>query len=91
MDKLKLIKKDPYLKPYENQLYERYKYAQRKEQELTRGTQKLADFATGYLYFGMHKEAKKWVFREWAPNATSIGLIGDFNNWKEDDQFQLKK
>ncbi|MCR5569949.1 MAG: alpha amylase C-terminal domain-containing protein [Paludibacteraceae bacterium] len=91
MDKLKLIKKDPYLKPFEDQLYERYMYAQRKEQELTRGSQTLADFATGYLYFGLHKEAKKWVFREWAPNATSIGLIGDFNDWKENDKFQLKK
>ncbi len=91
MDKLKLIKKDPYLKPYEDYLYERYMYAQRKEQELTRGSQSLADFATGYLYFGLHKQAKKWVFREWAPNATSICLIGDFNGWKEDEQFQLKK
>lgn len=91
MDKLKLIKKDPYLKPYEDYLYERYMYAQRKEQELTRGSQSLADFATGYLYFGLHKQAKKWVFREWAPNATSIGLIGDFNGWKEDEKFQLKK
>ena len=90
MEKLKLIKKDPYLKPFEDQLFERYKYALRKETELTMGSQTLSEFATGYLYFGLHKEAKKWVFREWAPNATSICLVGDFNNWTENDEYQLK-
>lgn len=90
MDKLKLIKKDPYLKPYEDALYERFKYAQRKEDELTGGRQTLADFATGYLYFALHKQAKKWVFREWAPNATAIYLIGDFNSWQETEKYKLK-
>jgi 1,4-alpha-glucan branching enzyme len=90
MEKLKLVKMDPYLKPYENQLYDRYKYALHKETELTQGTESLSDFATGYLYFGLHKLPKKWVFREWAPNATGICLIGTFNNWQETAEYQLK-
>ena len=39
-----------------------------KEAELTnKGKQTLSDFASGYLYFGLHRTAKGWTFREWAP------------------------
>ena len=31
----------------------------------------------------------EWVFREWAPNATSMWLVGDFNGWKIDPDFEL--
>ncbi|MBQ4258523.1 MAG: hypothetical protein II713_05940, partial [Clostridia bacterium] len=30
-----------------------------------------------------------WVFREWAPNATRIYLIGGFNNWKRAEAWAL--
>ena len=55
------------------------------------GKRKLSDFATGHLYFGLHKLPKGWVFREWAPNATDIYLIGDFNNWQEDEKYRCKR
>jgi 1,4-alpha-glucan branching enzyme len=55
------------------------------------GKQKLADFATGYLYYGLHKTDKGWVLREWAPNATEIYLIGDFNGWQENKKYAMKK
>ena len=41
-------------------------------------------------YTGLHKLPKKWVFREWALNATGIYLIGTFNNWQETAEYQLK-
>ncbi|MBR4651298.1 MAG: alpha amylase C-terminal domain-containing protein, partial [Prevotella sp.] len=47
--------------------------------------------ATGYLYYGLHKTDKGWVLREWAPNATEIYLIGDFNDWKENKKYAMKK
>lgn len=37
-----------------------------------------------YKLFSPHKEGNAWVFRVWAPNAKSISLVGDFNNWQED-------
>ena len=55
------------------------------------GKKKLSDFASGHLYFGLHKLPKGWVFREWAPNATDIYLIGDFNDWKEDEKYRCKR
>jgi 1,4-alpha-glucan branching enzyme len=51
----------------------------------------LASFALGFQHFGLHKTDKAWIFREWAPNATSIVLIGDFSDWQERDEFALKR
>ena len=31
----------------------------------------------------------EWVFREWAPHATSMWLVGDFNGWKIDPDFEI--
>ena len=82
---LKLIKDDPWLKDYEPAIAGRHQHALDKINQLTNnGKSTLSDFASGYLYFGLHKTDKGWVFREWAPNATQIYLIGDFNNWQED-------
>ncbi|MDE7396363.1 MAG: alpha amylase C-terminal domain-containing protein, partial [Muribaculum sp.] len=51
----------------------------------------LKSFANGHNYFGLHRMADgKWVFREWAPNATSVTLVGDFSNWQEQKRYELK-
>ena len=43
----------------------------------------LYDNINNHLYYGLHRQADgSWVFRECAPNAVRIYLIGDFNNWK---------
>ncbi|MBP5136450.1 MAG: alpha amylase C-terminal domain-containing protein [Paludibacteraceae bacterium] len=89
MKTLNIVKNDPGLERYAGAIEARYDYAKRKELELTGGTQSLADFASGYLYFGLHKTSKEWVFREYAPNATEIYLIGDFNNWQQGPEYQL--
>ncbi len=87
-----IVKNDPWLEPYENAIIGRHQHAINKLNELTmNGKQTLSDFASGYLYFGLHKTAKSWVFREWAPNATDIYLVGDFNDWTEKSKYKLKK
>ena len=90
--KLKLILNDPWLEPFEGAINGRHQHALDKEKELTgKGKQTLSDFASGYLYFGLHRTDKGWTFREWAPNATDIYLMGDFNNWQEKKEYKLKR
>ena len=89
MESLNLIKNDPWLAPYKEAIEGRYQYVIDKEKSLTNnGKQTLAEMASGYLYFGLHKTNKGWVFREWAPNATAIYLIGTFNDWKKDERYK---
>ena len=93
MAKLKLIKNDPWLEPYAAAIEGRHEDAVRKEAELL-GNDKdatLSGFANGHNYFGLHRlDDGKWVFREWAPNATAITLVGDFSDWKELRRYELK-
>lgn len=76
----KIIKIDPYLAPYENDLNARINNYKTKKQELV-GDGSLSDFANGYNYFGFHKVENGWVYREWAPAADRMFLTGDFNGW----------
>ncbi|MDD7564717.1 MAG: alpha amylase C-terminal domain-containing protein [Alloprevotella sp.] len=89
--RLKLVKCDPWLEPFNDAIQGRYDHVIYKLNELTGGKKSLAEIADGHLYFGLHRTARGWVFREWAPNATDIYLIGDFNNWQETEQYRLKR
>lgn len=42
-----------------------------------------------YEYLGAHKENKGYVFRVFAPNAKSVSLMCDFNNWQEWDMKKI--
>ena len=87
-----LVTHDPWLEPFEDAIRGRHEHALYKLNELTNnGKQTLSDFATGYLYFGLHQSEKGWVLREWAPNATDIFVVGDFNDWREDEMYRMKR
>jgi 1,4-alpha-glucan branching enzyme len=74
-----VLKSDPGLKKFENIIRNRIIKIQKKEEELTKDYRNLAEFASGYKYFGLHKCSDSFVFREWAPNAEKIYITGDFN------------
>ena len=88
---LPFVQNDPYLKPFAEAIYGRYEYALEVEKRLLTESHSLSEFASGYLYFGLHRLTDGWVFREWAPNATAIYLIGDFNNWQKHPDYSLKR
>ncbi len=90
MATLSIIKNDPWLEPYADAITGRHQDAMKKEKELIAADGSLKAFANAYNYFGLHRTETGWVFREWAPNATGITLIGDFSGWKEYRKYALK-
>jgi len=81
---------DPWLEPFIGIIESRYKKCIAKEIELI-GEKSLSEFASGHYYYGMNRDENGFVFREWAPNAEEIYLIGTFNDWKETSEFNLKR
>ena len=88
---LKIIENDPWLTPYKGAIEGRHDHALWRESQLTGGKMSLKDFASGYLYYGLQRTDSGWTFREWAPNATEIFLIGDFSGWEEQESFRLRR
>ncbi len=86
-----LLESDPYLKPYADIMQRRLKRIEKTADRLTGGKTSLADFASGHEYFGLHFRNNEWLFREWAPNATAVYLIGDMNQWQQRKGFALDK
>lgn len=89
MDKLLLLTNDPWLEPYSEAINRRHRQINLKVAELTHNTGQLTDFANGHLFFGLHRSNHGWTFREWAPNATAMYLLGDFNHWKKNEKYSL--
>ena len=82
--------KDPWLKPYEGVIDRRHNAFLKKMAELSgRGT--LGEFASGHLYYGMQRNGDGLIFREWAPDATALYLTGSFCDWREEEEFSLKR
>ena len=86
-----LVKTDPYLQPYREILKRRQAKIKKKEALLTRGKISLADFAAGHEYFGLHFKDNEWVFREWAPHAQALFLVGNMTGWLEKRRFALQR
>ncbi|MBQ7954390.1 MAG: alpha amylase C-terminal domain-containing protein [Lachnospiraceae bacterium] len=77
----KIVEYDPYLKPFESDIELRMSNYNRKKQELLGDNQSLLDFANGHEYFGFHKSNGGWYYREWAPGADAVYIMGDMNGW----------
>ena len=77
----KIMSIDPFLKPYYNDINLRMNRHAETRKRLLAGKGDLASFANGYMYYGFSRTEDGWVYREWAPGADAIHLIGDFNNW----------
>ena len=80
-----LIKRDPLLKPYAAQLRERFVHYQGFREAIEKTGGVLGEISQGHHYFGFNRgendgETGVW-YREWAPNAHALSLIGDFNGW----------
>ena len=90
MNPVKFYTSDPWLKPFTGIIDERMSKCRMKEHHLA-GKSTLADFAMGHHYYGLHKTGEKWVFREWAPNASDIFITGTFTGWQEKSGYRMQR
>ena len=81
-----LVKNDPWLSPYKEEIKDRIQRLRLREKELKQKYGTIHSFATAYEYFGLNFDPKNkgWWYREWAPGAKALSLIGDFNQWDKE-------
>ena len=85
------LRDDPYLAPFRAALRRRAAAVAELERRLA-GDGTLADFASAHEFYGLHRAPDGgWVFRELAPNATALWLVGDFSGWKRLDGFRATR
>ncbi len=81
-----LIQGDPYLEPFADALRARYRRYLETRRRITAEDGALTGaISRGHAYFGLTRDEHEgrpgvW-YREWAPNADYLALIGDFNQW----------
>ncbi len=78
---LKIFEHDPSLLPFASDIEQRIKNFYDKKKELVGENGSLCDFSNGHEYFGFHRTENGWVYREWAPAADALWLMGDMNGW----------
>lgn len=77
----KVIELNPQLQPFAGDIDLRMaNYHNTKNRLLSNGLT-LNDFANAHEYFGIHHIKGGWIYREWAPSAFQLYLMGDFNGW----------
>ncbi len=79
---------DSWLKPFAGIIDARISQCIQKEKHFI-GKSSLSEFAMGHFYYGLHRDSNQWIFREWAPNATEIYIIGTFNGWEERPDYRM--
>ena len=81
---------DPYLEPYKKAILARHERIEACREKISVDGS-LSDGLNNHLFYGLHRDGDGgWIFREWAPNASRIYLIGEFNNWKRTTAYELK-
>ena len=81
--KLALIADDPWLEPYETDIENRLEIFKQALADIEKAAGSLENFASASQTLGINWDEEKqgWWYREWAPSAHALSLIGDFNQW----------
>jgi len=88
---IKIMDIDPYLKPFESDIKLRVDAYTTGKKKLLGNHQSFNSFSNGDLYYGFHLMENGWIYREWAPGADALYLIGDFNYWDPNSHSLQKK
>ena len=84
-----LLKIDPWLEPFSGKIDERISLYNHRINAINSGYGSLRDFANLHHHLGLLETDNEWILREYAPNATALFLIGEFNDWKEMPEYEL--
>jgi 1,4-alpha-glucan branching enzyme len=78
-----LVQNNIWLKPYYAEIENRIKRFDKRTREIMSVEKTVYNFAGMHNYLGINydEQQKGWWYREWAPEAESLHLIGDFNWW----------
>ncbi len=80
-----LVEQDPWLAPHADALRHRWQHYMKIKESILKSGGLLGPISQGHTYFGFNRgelDGQKGVwYREWAPGATALGLLGDFNGW----------
>ena len=77
----RVLELNPQLMPYEKDIELRMKLYKETKARLLSKVESLNAFSNAHHFYGFHHIKGAWVYREWAPNAHQLYLMGDFNNW----------
>ncbi|MFK7772629.1 MAG: alpha-amylase family glycosyl hydrolase [Saprospiraceae bacterium] len=88
-----IIKDDGWLAPYESDIQARFDRFQASLKWIKEEYGSLKKYASFHQYLGFQydKNKKGWYYREWAPAAEALFLIGDFNDWKGENHQMYHK
>src|SRR5476649_766599 len=84
-----LVDLDPWLEPYSQALRDRFSFYIHAKGKIDQLGGLLGQTSLGHKYFGLNRgtldgtptgQPGVW-YREWAPAAKGLALIGDFNGW----------
>lgn len=81
---LGLLEADPWLEPHTADIRARRSRYYHMMRYLTSRFGTIKDFASGHHHFGFHETPEGWYYRETAPAAHALFLMGDFNGWNRD-------
>ena len=77
----RILELNPQLQPFAGDIDLRMAYYKQTKERIMPNGGTLSEFANAHHYFGIHHLEKGWAYREWAPAAHQLYLMGEFNQW----------
>ena len=80
-----IVQDDPWLIPYQDEIGNLLARFNHLLIDIKKNYKSLKKFSNSYKYLGINYSSKDkgWHYREWAPEAYSLSIFGDFNNWNK--------
>ena len=84
---LPIVTNDPWLHPVSAAVDARHDRYENRLKDIQNRYGSLKAFASAHTFLGFHYDTRRhgWWYREWAPAARYLALMGDFNDWRHYD------